>query len=155
VLRCASCGGRMRVIAFIEDGEVSRRILEHLGWPAQVPTAGRYARRPRSKTGTPNSSRVTSTSTMVPTPGRARVSILAPPETPSQTQTTQTPSTDAHQPRPLRGRHPSAVDHQNPPLPRPLTRLHSLLQPDSHDHRTRHLDQPTPESRFVLLYLSG
>ena len=39
VLRCASCGGRRRVIAFIEAGDVSRRILEHLGLPAQVPAA--------------------------------------------------------------------------------------------------------------------
>src|SRR5262249_15364150 len=45
VLRCASCGGRMRVIAFIQDGEVSKRILGHLGllnqqpeaWPARAP----------------------------------------------------------------------------------------------------------------------
>ena len=39
VLRCTNCGGRMRVIAFIEDGDVSKRILEHLGLPAQVPAA--------------------------------------------------------------------------------------------------------------------
>src|SRR5262249_4571255 len=45
VMRCASCGARMRVIAFIQDGDVSRRILEHLGWPAQVPPA-RPARAP-------------------------------------------------------------------------------------------------------------
>ena len=29
----------MRLIAFIEAGEVSRHILEHLGLPAQVPAA--------------------------------------------------------------------------------------------------------------------
>src|SRR5262249_7092700 len=29
--------GRMRVIALIEDGDVSKRILEHLGLQAQVP----------------------------------------------------------------------------------------------------------------------
>ena len=29
----------MRVIAFIEDGDVSKRILEHMGLPAQVPAA--------------------------------------------------------------------------------------------------------------------
>ena len=30
----------MRVIAFIEDGDVSKRILEHLGLPAEVPPPG-------------------------------------------------------------------------------------------------------------------
>ena len=45
VLRCISCGGRMRVIAFIEDGHVSTRILEHLGLTARVP-AVRPARAP-------------------------------------------------------------------------------------------------------------
>ena len=45
VMRCASCGARMRVVAFIQDGDVSRRILGHLGWPAQVPPA-RPARAP-------------------------------------------------------------------------------------------------------------
>jgi hypothetical protein len=29
----------MRVIAFIEDGEVSKRILQHVGLPAQLPEA--------------------------------------------------------------------------------------------------------------------
>src|SRR5262249_38934397 len=37
VLGCSSCGGGMRVIALIEDGDVSNRILEPLGLQAQVP----------------------------------------------------------------------------------------------------------------------
>ena len=31
VLACANCGGRMRLIATIEDPRVVRRILTHLG----------------------------------------------------------------------------------------------------------------------------
>ena len=38
VLVCPKCEGRMRVIAFIEDARVARRILEHLGLPTEVPT---------------------------------------------------------------------------------------------------------------------
>ena len=37
VLRCDRCGGRMRVLAFIRTAAVVRRILEHLGLPAQPP----------------------------------------------------------------------------------------------------------------------
>jgi hypothetical protein len=34
VLACPNCGGRMRLIATIEDPRVVRRILAHLGLPA-------------------------------------------------------------------------------------------------------------------------
>jgi hypothetical protein len=35
VLACSRCGGRMRLIATVEDPAIIRRILAHLGlWPA-------------------------------------------------------------------------------------------------------------------------
>jgi hypothetical protein len=37
VLACARCGGRMRVVATIDDPVVIRRILTHLGLPTAVP----------------------------------------------------------------------------------------------------------------------
>jgi hypothetical protein len=37
VLACDRCGGRLRLIALIQQGEVSRRILTHLGLPADMP----------------------------------------------------------------------------------------------------------------------
>jgi len=37
VLACTSCGGRLRLIATIEDPEVIRRILAHLGLPTALP----------------------------------------------------------------------------------------------------------------------
>ena len=37
VLACRRCGGRMRLIATIEDPEVVRKILGHLGLPTDVP----------------------------------------------------------------------------------------------------------------------
>jgi hypothetical protein len=37
VLACARCGGRMRVVATIEDPVVIRRILTHLGLPTAAP----------------------------------------------------------------------------------------------------------------------
>jgi hypothetical protein len=36
VLACARCGGRMRVVATIEDPVVIRRILTHLGLPTEA-----------------------------------------------------------------------------------------------------------------------
>jgi len=36
VLACARCGGRMRVVASIEDPVVVRKILTHLGLPTDV-----------------------------------------------------------------------------------------------------------------------
>jgi hypothetical protein len=38
VLACA-CGGSRRVISSIEEGPAARRILKHLGLPAEVPSA--------------------------------------------------------------------------------------------------------------------
>jgi hypothetical protein len=38
VLACARCGGRMRVVATIDDPVVIRRILTHLGLPTAVPS---------------------------------------------------------------------------------------------------------------------
>ena len=37
VLACPRCGGRMRVVATIEDPVVIRKILTHLGLPTEVP----------------------------------------------------------------------------------------------------------------------
>jgi hypothetical protein len=45
VLACARCGGRLRLIALIEQATVIQRILRHLGLPAEV-AAPRPARAP-------------------------------------------------------------------------------------------------------------
>ncbi len=45
VLACPRCGGRLRLLALIEKADVIRRILEHLGWPTDLP-ACRPARPP-------------------------------------------------------------------------------------------------------------
>ena len=37
VLACPRCGGRLRLVATVEDPHVIRQILAHLGFPAQVP----------------------------------------------------------------------------------------------------------------------
>ena len=37
VLACPRCGGRLRLVALIEASAVARRILRHLGLPADVP----------------------------------------------------------------------------------------------------------------------
>jgi hypothetical protein len=39
VLACSRCGGRMRLMALIEQGAVTARILAHLGLPTEVPAA--------------------------------------------------------------------------------------------------------------------
>lgn len=39
VLACARCGGRLTLIALIEEPRVIRRILGHLGLPTEVPAA--------------------------------------------------------------------------------------------------------------------
>ena len=36
-LRCPDCGGRRKLIALLTDGQVVRRILEHLGLPTTTP----------------------------------------------------------------------------------------------------------------------
>lgn len=46
VLFCA-CGDRMRVIAYLEDPQVVRQILVHLGLPADPPPLGRARDPPR------------------------------------------------------------------------------------------------------------
>jgi len=45
VLACPRCGGRLRLIALIEDPPVIQRILQHRGLPFNLP-AGRPARAP-------------------------------------------------------------------------------------------------------------
>ena len=50
VLACDLCGGRLRLIALVQQGEVARRILTHLGMPAELPTA-RPARSPPASRG--------------------------------------------------------------------------------------------------------
>lgn len=37
VLACPRCGGRLRLVALIEQAAVVQRILRHLGLPAEVP----------------------------------------------------------------------------------------------------------------------
>ena len=39
VLACPRCGGRMRLIALIEQEAVVHRILRHLGLPSELPAA--------------------------------------------------------------------------------------------------------------------
>ena len=39
VLACSRCGGRLRLIALIEQAPVIQRILRHLGLPDEVPAA--------------------------------------------------------------------------------------------------------------------
>jgi hypothetical protein len=45
VLACARCGGRLRLIALIEEAAVIGRILRHLGLPTEIPSP-RPARAP-------------------------------------------------------------------------------------------------------------
>ncbi|MSP62628.1 MAG: hypothetical protein EXR72_20330 [Myxococcales bacterium] len=45
VLVCPRCSGPMDLIAAIEDADVARRILTHLGLPARAPPRGRPWRR--------------------------------------------------------------------------------------------------------------
>ena len=37
VLACPRCGGRLRLVALIEEARVIRRILGHLGLPTELP----------------------------------------------------------------------------------------------------------------------
>jgi hypothetical protein len=53
VLACPRCGGRLRLIALIEDTAVISRILRHLRVPTEIP-APRPARAPPLAAGTPN-----------------------------------------------------------------------------------------------------
>jgi hypothetical protein len=53
VLACPRCGGRLELIALIEDPSVIRRILRHLGLPTEVPAA-RPARPPPLPIGRPD-----------------------------------------------------------------------------------------------------
>jgi hypothetical protein len=51
VLECAACGGRMRVIAAIEDPRVIRAILDCLDLPARAPPTAKA--RPIERPGLP------------------------------------------------------------------------------------------------------
>ncbi len=53
VLACPRCGGRVRLIALIEEAVVIARILRHLGMPTEIP-APRPARSPPIPTGLPD-----------------------------------------------------------------------------------------------------
>ena len=53
VLACPRCGGRLRLIALIEQAAVIDRILRHLGVPTEIP-APRPARAPPRAVGAPN-----------------------------------------------------------------------------------------------------
>jgi hypothetical protein len=56
VLACPRCGGRLRLIALIEERAVIERILRHLGLPMEIP-APRPARAPPSRTETSDQTR--------------------------------------------------------------------------------------------------
>jgi hypothetical protein len=47
MLKCPGCGGRMRIIAAIEDPEVARRFLDCLGLPSRAPPVGKARRNPQ------------------------------------------------------------------------------------------------------------
>jgi uncharacterized protein YbaR (Trm112 family) len=51
VLACPRCGGRLRLLALIEEAAVIERILRHLGLPTEIP-ATRPARAPPLRMGT-------------------------------------------------------------------------------------------------------
>lgn len=53
VLACDRCGGRLRLVALIEETAVIGRILRHLGLPTEVPSP-RPARAPPLPVGTPD-----------------------------------------------------------------------------------------------------
>jgi hypothetical protein len=53
VLLCPRCGGRLRLIALIEEAAVIGRILRHVGVPTEIP-APRPARAPPRAAATPN-----------------------------------------------------------------------------------------------------
>ena len=53
VLACPRCGGRLRLVALIEEAAVIGRVLRHLGLPTEVP-APRPARAPPLPLGTPD-----------------------------------------------------------------------------------------------------
>jgi hypothetical protein len=53
VLACPRCGGRLRLIALIEEAAVIGRLLRHFGVPTEIP-APRLARAPPLSAGAPN-----------------------------------------------------------------------------------------------------
>jgi hypothetical protein len=53
VLACPRCGGRLRLIALIQEAAVIERILRHLGLPTETPAA-RPAREPPLLAGVPD-----------------------------------------------------------------------------------------------------
>ena len=55
VLACPRCGGRLRLIALIEQAAVIRRILGHLGLPTEVPVPHPVCGRRRSRFPAPDS----------------------------------------------------------------------------------------------------
>ena len=46
VLRCARCGGDMKVIGFVSEQEAIRKILDHLGLPSTGPPVAKSRRQP-------------------------------------------------------------------------------------------------------------
>jgi len=53
VLACPGCGGRLRLLATIEEPAVVRKILSHLGIPAECPEALLARAPPRASTSLP------------------------------------------------------------------------------------------------------
>jgi hypothetical protein len=51
VLACPGCGGRLRLIAVIEDAAIIRRILQHLRLPDEIPPHSSGARAARDDSG--------------------------------------------------------------------------------------------------------
>jgi len=43
VLVCDACGGAIRILAILPEGDASRDILEHLGLPTEPPRPARSA----------------------------------------------------------------------------------------------------------------
>jgi len=67
VLARLRCGGRLRLIALIEDASVIRRILAHLGQPTDVPVP-RPSRAWLSRCTVPPTSTATASSTTASNP---------------------------------------------------------------------------------------
>jgi hypothetical protein len=67
VLACPRCGGRLRLIALIEQAAVIDRILRHLGVATEIP-APRPARAPPRAVGAPNQALVGTTPLRCSTP---------------------------------------------------------------------------------------
>jgi len=78
VLVCPNCSGPMRLVAAIEDPDVARRLLEHLGLPARAPPRGRPWRWPSRCRSSRSSSSASPTSACSPSTSRAEARATSP-----------------------------------------------------------------------------